>query len=492
MRRLSRHLKIYIGLVSVLGLAVLALSYLMGPTESNFLTLSLAAAFSALIGLAGVYPLPVSSKIKANFVTAPAFAAVLLLSPDLAIAAAVTGVAASELVQKRKWHYVLFNASTASVYVGVSAILYSILRSGGNFFSWPAGVPAAATAAVAMYFLNRAAVAEAVAIQLKQSAIHIWLAQVKQDTLQELALFCLGFASALSIHLVTWSVLPLMLPVVIFYKVMAKVVTLSIKLESQMAELRATQAQLVQAAKIASLGTLTAGLGHQLNNPIFVIRGRAELLLDGGDRHLKTEKARHHLEVIHEMADRVARIVRCLLTSTRPSEDGRACAEVNDSLETSLGLFESKISAARVDVVRNYQPNLPLIPGDAVEIQELFGNLISNACDAMPDGGSLTITTRLAGQSVAVDVSDTGVGIPETNLAKIFDPFFTTKETCGGTGLGLYVVKSIADKYRGTIRVESKAGRGTTFHVGFPMADNYLRPTEKRHGERGSKVTVEV
>lgn len=480
MRLFSAHLKLYIGIVTALGLVLLGAAFFAGPVQATPLALSLTVALAALIGLAGVYPIPISAKIKANVATAPAFAAVLLLSPGLATIAAVLGVTASELVQKRRLPYTAFNAATAALYVGGAALAYAAVKSEGSLYTWPSAVLAAALAAIVMYAVNRVAVVEAVALQQHKSAFRLWLAGWKQDAFQELALFSLGFAGAISIHLVTWSIMPLVLPVIIVYRAMARVVALSVKLEAQMAELRATQAQLVQTAKMASLGTLTAGLGHQINNPIFVIRGRAELLLEGADRHVKTEKAKQHIEVIHEMANRVARIVRCLLTSTRPSEDGCASADVNEALDTMLTLLESKIKAARARVVLNYQANLPLVPGDAIEIQEMLGNLIMNACDAMPQGGDLTITTRMGAQSVIVDIADTGVGIPEEDTANIFDPFFTTKEMSGGMGLGLYVVRNLAEKRGGTVEVESTVGRGTTFHVTMPTAEEFYNETRRQ------------
>lgn len=492
MKRLSTPLRNYVIAVSALGLILLGVAFFAAPLQATPLTLSLTVALAALIGLAGVYPIPLSQKIKANVATAPAFVAVLLLSPALAIAAAVTGVIASELVQKRKLPFVVFNSAVAALYVGTASLAYSALHSEQGFFSWPTGVPAAVAAVALMYTVNRAAVAEAVAIQLHKSAFRIWLSEFKQDAFQELALVSLGFAGAIAVNQFTWAIIPLALPVFFVYKTMSKVVALSTKLEAQMTELRNTQAQLVQAAKMASLGTLTAGLGHQINNPIFVIRGRTELLLEGADRHIKTDKARQHIEVIHEMSDRVARIVRCLLTSTRPTEDGAASTNVNDALETMVSLLDSKLSSSRVHVVRNYSNSLPMVPGDSIEIQELFGNLISNACDAMPEGGYLRLTTRTEGQTVVTEVSDTGTGISEADVAKIFDPFFTTKEMSGGMGLGLYVVKNIAQKHGGKVEVESGKGKGTTFRIVLPATDVQDQSCNKPAGRYSRREKVAV
>ncbi|MBI2859069.1 MAG: hypothetical protein HYX90_08325, partial [Chloroflexi bacterium] len=144
MRRLSKPLKLHIGAITALGAAVLVLCVVVRPLGASTLTVPLAAAFAVLIGLAGVYPLPVSAKIKANVVTAPAFAAVLLLSPALAVLAAVAGVAASELIQKRRWPYVLFNTATAAMYAGGSALTYAFLNPAQGLLSFPSGVLTAA------------------------------------------------------------------------------------------------------------------------------------------------------------------------------------------------------------------------------------------------------------------------------------------------------------------------------------------------------------
>ncbi|MBI2853398.1 MAG: HAMP domain-containing histidine kinase [Chloroflexi bacterium] len=481
MNRPNGRLQLYVCVVLALGLGMLALGFLQLPAIS-VRAIGLAACLALLIALAGAYPIPLSPKVKANVVTAPLFAAVVLLQPVVAMATAVVGVTASEIMLRRRPHNVLFNGAAAAIYAGAAAFAYVDINPSGRFFTWPYGIGGALAAAATVYLMNRAIVVIAAGVESGKSPFWLWRKGWKRDLAQEVALSSLGYAGALSVYVAPWSLVFLVAPVVVIYKAFAKVTALSCELENQMVQLKAAEAQLVQAAKMASLGTLTAGIGHQINNPIFVIKGRAELLLEGADRHIKSDKARQHVEVIREMADRVSRIVRCLLTSSKPSEDGSSYTDANDALESMLLLLESKVSKSRVVVNKDYQQPSPKVPGDPVEIQEMLGNLISNACDAMPGGGQLLLATRCAGRDVVIEVSDTGAGISETDLSRVFDPFFTTKETSGGTGLGLYVVKNIAQKHGGTVEVESQQGRGTTFRITLPVVEGDTRHPEDRMG----------
>jgi two-component system NtrC family sensor kinase len=251
------------------------------------------------------------------------------------------------------------------------------------------------------------------------------------------------------------------------------------KVENQLEELKATQAQLVGSVRMASIGTMVAGIAHQINNPIFVIRGRAETLCEDADEHLKTPSARRAVQVIYEMADRVSRIVNSLMPNSQVAEDGVACSDVNEVVRNTLLLLESKLLKSNVLVKTALVEDLPPCTGDACEIQEMLINLVDNACNAMPQGGSLAVTTRETDSGISIRVLDTGTGIAPENLTKIFNPFFTTRKGSGGVGLGLYVSKHIAEKYGGSISVDSRVGAGTVFTISLPkretMTNSVLR-----------------
>ncbi|MBI2853575.1 MAG: hypothetical protein HYX87_01465 [Chloroflexi bacterium] len=464
-------LRLYITLVIALGTVVAVVNVLRQPMPES-VPFVVAAMLAALVGLAGAFPVALGPKVKTNVVAAPAFAAVLLLHPVVAATVVGIGVLGSQLVLKRHGPNIMFNTATSFLYVGVAGLTYRALNASGAFaFSWPAGLVAVAASGAVFYTLNRAVVSGAAAIQKGAGVIRSWLRQWREDGAQELALLSIGLVAALTSQLSPWSLVLLVIPVFAVQKAFAQVVMLSNCLEDKMKRLLGTQAQLAQAARTASLGTFACGIGHQINNPIFAIRGRTELLLDGAEKHLKTDEARESLKTIQQMADRVAGIARCMLVPSRASDDGETCTDVNEALDTMLNVLDTKVSSSKVTVLKDYQENLSAAPGEAIELQEAFGNLISNACDAMPQGGILKITTKSTESRIVVEISDTGVGIPEENIPRLFDPFFTTKKGTLGFGLGLYVVKSVIEARKGRILVESQPGKGSTFRLILPAVD---------------------
>ncbi|MBI2854835.1 MAG: hypothetical protein HYX87_07960 [Chloroflexi bacterium] len=478
---MSLALRLYIGAVVALGAAMSALSFLPQHYAIGAYHVGLAAGLAGLIGLAGTFPFAISSKIKANVTTAPLFAAVLLLPPPLATTAAVTGIAVSGLILKRKGHVVAFNSGTASVYAGGAGTAMVALAGDGTFFSAPEGLAASVLAAGIMFVANRAMVMGAAAIESRKNPVREWARQWRRDIAQESALFSLGFGAAFGTSLAPWAMAFFILPVIAIQRAFASVVALNTKLTAQMEQLKTTQAILIQAEKLASLGIMATGASHQINNPVFVMKGRAEMLLAGADRYLCSDKARKHVESIRDMSDRVSSIIGCMLAQSEPTEDGSPCTDVNEALERMLTLLESKVTKASVQVIRDYQEDLPLVSGEPVQVQEVFGNLISNACDAMPGGGTLRLKTRWSELEAVVEISDTGTGIPEADQKHLFEPFFTTKKAQGGTGLGLYLAKTIADRLGGSIQVISRVGQGTTFRILLPVGEP--RPVERRLGE---------
>jgi signal transduction histidine kinase len=229
-------------------------------------------------------------------------------------------------------------------------------------------------------------------------------------------------------------------------------------LRQGMRKLEETQAQLVQSAKLAAVGELAAGVAHEINNPLTSIIGFTRLLLDDlpADHGMRAD-----LEIIDREADRTRRIVRTLLDFARTSEPVLVPADLNALIEETLE--------------RDFTP-LPPVMLDVNQIQQVLVNLLNNAVQAMPDGGRLTVATRLTERKIddvdrlmaAVYVRDSGEGIPSQYVDRIFDPFFTTKEVGKGTGLGLSVSYSIAEKHKGRIEVESIPGEGSTFVLLLP------------------------
>jgi signal transduction histidine kinase len=230
------------------------------------------------------------------------------------------------------------------------------------------------------------------------------------------------------------------------------------------------QELLVQAHKLKAVGTLTAGVAHELNNPINNIMLTASML----EEDYTDLSDRERLDMVKdlvEQADRSRVIVSNLLDFARESEMKTGLLQIQDLMEEVLQLTANEIKLSKVKVVRQFASNLPSFHGDRQQLNQVFLNLVLNAIDAMPTGGTLTVTTEIADEPdyIMVEIKDTGVGIPEHVLANIFDPFFTSKPPGKGTGLGLSVSLGIIQKHGGDIRVRSHPNVGTTFTVLLPV-----------------------
>ena len=226
-----------------------------------------------------------------------------------------------------------------------------------------------------------------------------------------------------------------------------------------------------QSEKLAALGTMAAGLAHELNNPIGVISSRIEIMLLDVEGQAIHGQLAEDLRVLHRHAQRVARIAQGLLSFSRQSSGLHGPVDLNHLVEETLLLVERPIAKQGVTVTRRLAPDLPPLWGDGNTLQQVVLNLLTNARDAVDGGGEITVeTSRAAGEPDAVRllVRDTGPGIPPEALPRIFDPFFTTKAE--GTGLGLSISYGIVRDHHGTVDVESRPGEGTTFILTFPVA----------------------
>jgi PAS domain S-box-containing protein len=227
-----------------------------------------------------------------------------------------------------------------------------------------------------------------------------------------------------------------------------------------------------QAERLASLGRLSAGIAHEVNNPIGIICSRIEIMLLDAESQPLLGKVTEDLAVLHRQAQRVARIARGLLSFARESVGERAPVDLNRAVEDALLLIEKQIDKAGITIHRRLAVGLPQILGDDDALQQVLINLLTNARDALGPGGSITVETSAAPdhpQAVRLLVRDSGHGIPSDVLPRIFDPFFTTKPE--GTGLGLAISYGIVRDHDGAIDVESRPGQGTTFTLTFPVLE---------------------
>jgi signal transduction histidine kinase len=223
--------------------------------------------------------------------------------------------------------------------------------------------------------------------------------------------------------------------------------------------------QLQQFDKLNSIGLLAAGVAHEVNTPLAGISSYTQMLLN----QLPDEDPKNRvLQKILAQTQRASGIVNNLLNFSHTSGTEFAPLELNRVLEDTLQLLEIQLRKSAITVERCYAPDLPEAVGNAGKLQQVFMNLVLNARDAMPEGGTLTIETEAIDHMLVVRVSDTGMGIAPANLSKIYDPFFTTKAVGQGTGLGLALSYGIVQEHSGRIFVESQPGRGTTFTIKIP------------------------
>jgi len=226
------------------------------------------------------------------------------------------------------------------------------------------------------------------------------------------------------------------------------------------------QARLIQTEKLAALGRLAASLAHEINNPLQALRSGLGLLLKG----VQDEKQRQYLRVANREVERLIDITTRMLNFYRPSAtDERKPLDLNAVLDEVLTLTGKQLQHSQVTLVRRLAPHLPPVPGVADQLRQVFLNIVLNALEAMPGGGTLTVASGAdpdAGE-VWVSFTDTGKGIPEENLSRIFEPLFSTKPR--GTGLGLSISYGIIESHGGRIEVQSQVGKGSTFTVILPL-----------------------
>jgi signal transduction histidine kinase len=246
---------------------------------------------------------------------------------------------------------------------------------------------------------------------------------------------------------------------------------LALAMNHMMLQLAHRHDLLVQAHKLKAVGTLTAGVAHELNNPINNIMLTASMLLEDQEEISEPERLDMLSDLVGE-SERAQKIVRNLLDFARESSIESGAIRAEDIVEETLQLASNQIKLAKVKVRGEVDHNLPPVYGDRQQLTQVFLNMVLNALDAMPDGGTLAISISDTRDRdfVAVEFTDTGSGIPEQELKSIFDPFYTTKPNSKGTGLGLAVSLGIIKQHGGDIRVRSQVGEGSTFTVLLPVA----------------------
>ncbi len=234
--------------------------------------------------------------------------------------------------------------------------------------------------------------------------------------------------------------------------------------------------QVVQAGKLAALGEMASGMAHEINNPVGIMVQEAqwiEALLKGGEESLATnvDEIRTSLSEIQTHGTRCRDIIVKLMNFTRRDAVVNAL-QLNELIREIMGLFQQRAQLMNIELRSNLEPELPMVRIVSHEVQQVLVHLINNSLDAMEKcSGAIEVRTSTRARDVVVEVEDTGPGIPEENLSRVFEPFFSTKPEGKGTGLGLSICYTMMKKLKGDITVTSEQGKGTTFHLFFPLQE---------------------
>jgi PAS domain S-box-containing protein len=245
------------------------------------------------------------------------------------------------------------------------------------------------------------------------------------------------------------------------------------QLRQKTEEVRIMTQQLWQSAKLASVGELAASIAHELNNPLATVSLRIESAL----AHTPADDPRRKgLEVIGQETKRMGDLVANLLQFSRRGQEQISTVDVRDELTKAVELVQHHLHKRSVNVVHDLDPDTPVIYADRQKLRQVFLNLLTNAGDAMPKGGTLTLRTAAAALEngkvgVLLEFADTGAGIPAEYLERVMEPFFTTKEEGKGTGLGLAICRRVVEEHHGRIVIVSEVGKGTTVRIVLPVTD---------------------
>lgn len=242
-------------------------------------------------------------------------------------------------------------------------------------------------------------------------------------------------------------------------------------LEARNDEVRSMTQQLWHSAKLASVGELAASIAHELNNPLATVSLRIESVLAKTE---PTDPRRKSLEIIEQETRRMADLVSNVLQFSRRGHDQVSTVDVRQELTKAVELVQHLLRKHQIEVVQEFANETPTIYADRQKLRQVFLNLLTNAADAMPKGGNLTLrasTTTLEGNrpGVVIEVIDTGVGILAEHLDRVMEPFFTTKEEGHGTGLGLAICRRVIQEHQGALQISSQVGQGTTVRILLPI-----------------------
>lgn len=240
---------------------------------------------------------------------------------------------------------------------------------------------------------------------------------------------------------------------------------MSRKMAEDIRQLRILNEQLIKTEKLVALGTLSAGIAHEVNNPLASISSLVQII---NSKQPQDEETKEMLRLISTQINRISRVTKDMSDFARMQPSAKTIVNFNEVIEKSLRLALFDKTFQKLEIVRDFDPNLPVILADDDQFQQVFLNFLLNARDAMPSGGTLTIQTSNEAETIRIAFRDTGSGVEESIRQNLFDPFFTTKKTGRGTGLGLSICFSIVNGHGGSIEVSSNSPHGAAFIITLP------------------------
>lgn len=257
------------------------------------------------------------------------------------------------------------------------------------------------------------------------------------------------------------------------------------------AKLQNIKIQLLQMTKMAAMGEMLTGIIHEINNPLNAILGDLFLLKNHYNSGLIDQEV---VKDACEAAEQLKKVVENFLTYSREGRDDLLPVNINDAADAALVLLKYSLMKNSVSVEKGLAAGLPPVLGDLSRLEQVFTNIINNAVQAMPEGGTLKIASRhlSASDQIEVVIADTGKGISGQDLPRLFDPFFTTKPTGQGTGLGLSISKNIVDKFQGAIAISSRPGRGTCVTLTFPAHRPSIIPIDRVRPQESTQANQAV
>ena len=244
-------------------------------------------------------------------------------------------------------------------------------------------------------------------------------------------------------------------------------------------DLRNSRNELISAERLATAGKMAASFAHEIRNPLSSMQMLAQMLMRKED--LSEARRKQSMQYILEEIERIDVIVKGFMDFARPASLNPAPHDLNQVLQEVLDLMEANLNHHQIGLLKKFTPNLPPVLLDRDKLKQAFMNIVLNAMDAMPEGGTLEIVTLQGADKVRIDIADTGIGIAPEDLNQLFEPFFTTKSQ--GTGLGLANAKRVLEQHGGDIQGKSVVGQGTTISLWLPLSSDSSPSNSKKIGE---------